>query len=68
MREYTKWDVLCILYFVAVGALAMYCYMDLRAQDAGNDLCVKAGGVYVHTYDEFKCYSTDFRQELKIAK
>lgn len=68
MREYTKWDVLWILWLVAVGALGMYAYMGARAIDAKNDLCIEAGGVYVHTYDEYKCYSMDFREELKIGE
>lgn len=68
MREYTKWDVLWILWLVALGALGIYSYRDARAEDAKNDLCIEAGGVYVSTYDGYKCYSMDFREELKIGE
>ena len=50
---------------IALSVIYLFYILNESAQ---NDLCVEAGGVYVHTYDEFKCYSTDFRQELKIAK
>ena len=53
-----------------IGALCMVLVgIDLfynLNESARNDLCVEAGGVYVKTYNAYKCYSTDFRQELVI--
>ena len=68
MREYTKWDVLFVLWLFALGAIVMWAYMGEREVDAKNDLCIEAGGVYVRTYDGYKCYSMDFREELKIGE
>lgn len=60
---------LFVAFFMSVFCIVLnviYLFQHLNDSER-NDLCVKAGGIYVNTYDEYKCYSTDFRQELKIG-
>lgn len=60
---------------VAFGAIfgTMVVTLGLSFSDAydaaqRNDVCIESGGIYVKTYGEYKCYSTDFRTEYKITK
>ena len=54
--------------FLALGYAVYSSIQDANTLDSKNDVCIEAGGVFVKTYDGYKCYSTDFRQELKIGK
>jgi len=61
-----RWKIAIGAWFVAMGVLVVVSVLSGLSDDAKNDVCIEAGGVFVKTYGGFKCYSTDFRQELVI--
>lgn len=65
MNEY-KWNIVIGVWFVALGVMVVTSVISGLSNNAKNDACLEAGGVYVSTYDGYKCYSTDFRQVLTV--
>lgn len=61
-----KWDVLVLAWFVMIGSLVIWSVMWALSDRAENNACKESGGVYVQTYDGYKCYSNDFRQVLTV--
>lgn len=57
----------CFIFASCIALVGIDLFRHLNESEQ-NDLCVEAGGVYVRTYDEYKCYSMDFREELKIGE
>lgn len=53
---------------LALGVMVVSSILDANSLSSKNDVCLEAGGVFVKTYDGYKCYSTDFRQVMKIGE
>ena len=51
---------------LALGVMLLSSVLEGHTLSSKNDACIEAGGVFVKVYGGFKCYSTDFRQELSI--
>jgi hypothetical protein len=59
-------NILIATCLLALGVSVVTSVFRGNTLDSKNDVCIEAGGVFVKTYGGFKCYSTDFRQELVI--
>lgn len=59
-------NILTATCLVALGLMLLGSVLQGQTLDSKNDACIEAGGVFVRVYGGFKCYSTDFRQELSI--
>lgn len=61
-----RWKIAIAAWVVAMGVLVVVSVLSGLSDDAKNDACSSVNGVYVKTYDGYKCYSNDFRTELVI--
>ena len=59
-------NILTATCLVALGLMLLGSVLQGQTLESKNDACIEAGGVFVKVYGGFKCYSTDFRQELSI--
>jgi len=64
----SRWlDIFVGVSLLLLGIMIVLTFFEGRSLDNKNDACLEAGGVLVKVYGGYKCYSTDFRQELKVT-